>query len=151
MCDFLDTSQHSLADTTYACNVRRSLHDHRLAVVGRDTGEARERLRNYLDDDAAAGVITGRSRSKDQPKLAFVFSGMGPQFWGMARELLDTEPAFRAPVEEFDAELRTYTGWSLLNEFNAPETESRMGETEVAQPANFAVQVGLAALWKSWG
>ena len=28
---------------------------------------------------------------------------------------------------------------------------SRMGETQVAQPANFALQVGLTALWEAWG
>ena len=30
----------------------------------------------------------------------------------------------------------------------APEAESLMEETDTAQPANFALQVGLAALWR---
>lgn len=33
----------------------------------------------------------------------------------------------------------------------ADEAVSRMAETEVAQPANFALQVGLVELWRSWG
>src|SRR5213076_1417858 len=42
-------------------------------------------------------------------------------------------------------------GWSLLGEIEAAEAESRMGESRVLQPALYAVEVGLAALWRSWG
>jgi len=31
------------------------------------------------------------------------------------------------------------------------EASSRMNETEFAQPAIFAIQIALAALWQSWG
>ena len=69
----------------------------------------------------------------------------------MARSLLTDEPVFRAAVERCDAELARYTGWSLLEAMTAAEGVSRMAETEIAQPANFAVQVGLYDLWRSWG
>src|SRR5205814_225176 len=42
-------------------------------------------------------------------------------------------------------------GVSLRNELIAPEGASRLHETEVAQPALFAMQVALAALLRSWG
>lgn len=153
MCRFLGDTVRTLAEVSHSANVRRTQHDHRIAVVARDTTEAQQRLRAYLDDEdkPAAGVVTGRVQQGEKPKLAFVFSGMGPQWWGMGRQLLATEPVFRAAVEECDVELRKYTGWSLIEEFLAPEEQSRMAETEVAQPANFALQVGLAALWRSWG
>ncbi|MFH5211467.1 SDR family NAD(P)-dependent oxidoreductase [Antrihabitans sp. NCIMB 15449] len=54
-------------------------------------------------------------------------------------------------VEKCSVELRKYTGWSLMDELLATEDQSRMSETDVAQPANFALQVGLAELWRSWG
>ena len=50
-----------------------------------------------------------------------------------------------------DELLRPLARWSLLEELSLPEERSRLAETEIAQPALFAIQVGLAALWKSWG
>ncbi|MDI3412162.1 acyltransferase domain-containing protein [Bacillus sonorensis] len=34
--------------------------------------------------------------------LVFVYSGMGPQWWGMGRKLLETELVFRQAVEQCD-------------------------------------------------
>lgn len=151
MCRYLEATEHTLGDVAYSSNLRRTHHDHRLAVVAWDTAEAARRLRSYDEDGPAHGVAAGRAQPGDRPKLAFVFSGMGPQWWGMARRLFATEPVFREAVEACAAELRTYTGWSLVDELLAVEEQSRMSETEVAQPANFALQVGLAELWRSWG
>jgi NADPH:quinone reductase-like Zn-dependent oxidoreductase/malonyl CoA-acyl carrier protein transacylase/SAM-dependent methyltransferase/acyl carrier protein/NADP-dependent 3-hydroxy acid dehydrogenase YdfG len=39
----------------------------------------------------------------------------------------------------------------LIEELNRPEVESRIGDTAFAQPAIFAIQVSLAAVWQSWG
>ncbi|MCO6717026.1 acyltransferase domain-containing protein, partial [Streptomyces sp. CHB19.2] len=50
-----------------------------------------------------------------------------------------------------DREVRRIAGWSLLEEMTADADSSRMAETWLAQPANFALQVGLAALWRSYG
>jgi acyl transferase domain-containing protein len=38
-----------------------------------------------------------------------------------------------------------------MDELSADESASRMAETTVPQPANFALQVGLAELWASLG
>ncbi|NEE33728.1 acyltransferase domain-containing protein, partial [Streptomyces sp. SID7982] len=75
----------------------------------------------------------------------------GPQWWGMGRQLLEEEPVFRDAVTACDRALREFADWSLVEELTAGESVSRMSETWLAQPANFAVQVGLAALWQSHG
>ena len=85
------------------------------------------------------------------PKLAFVCTGMGPQWWKMCRGLLDAYPAFTESILRTDRELSQYTNWSLVDELRADESRSRMGETEVAQPANFAIQIALAEQLKQFG
>ncbi|MFF7790882.1 beta-ketoacyl synthase N-terminal-like domain-containing protein [Streptomyces sp. NPDC007991] len=147
----LSDSPHAVRDVGHTRALRRTHHDHRLAVVAASAAEAAEKLGAFSAGREAKGVSSGRVQAGKPPKLAFVCSGMGPQWWAMARQLLDGEPVFRAVVERCDRELGKYTGWSLLDELLAPEEQSRMAETEVAQPANLAVQLGLAELWRSWG
>ncbi|MBK8323390.1 MAG: type I polyketide synthase [Betaproteobacteria bacterium] len=138
-------------DIAYTAAERRTHHDCRLAVVGRTREQWRERLADILRGEAGPGTASGQRRATAAPRLAFVFSGQGPQWHAMGRELLAGEPAFRAVVEECDALLRPLSGWSLLDELAQSEDRSRLARTDVAQPALFALQVALAALWKSWG
>ena len=44
-----------------------------------------------------------------------------------------------------------HVSWSLLDELGRDETHSRMSETEIAQPALFALQVAVAETWRSYG
>ena len=69
---------------------------------------------------------------------ALVFPGQGTQFAGMGRGLMDL-PAVAATVEQCSAQ----TGLPILEYvLNTPDTALR--ETERAQPAIFALSVGLA-------
>lgn len=96
-------------------------------------------------------MVQGRRLEPEDRRLVWVFTGMGPQWWGMGRGLLESEPVFREVVTACDREIRRLAGWSLLDEMAAGAETSRMAETWLAQPANFAVQAGLAALWRSYG
>ena len=69
----------------------------------------------------------------------------------MGRELMGHEPVFREAIEKCDAALRPWASFSLLEELGRSEETSQMHRTEIGQPAIFAMQVALAALWKSWG
>lgn len=151
MLRFLDVTDHRLSDVVYSCHARRTALDHRLAVVASDTDSVRAQLRAHLDGHEASGVVSGKCTGGGVPKIAFVFSGMGPQWWAMGRHLLIEEPVFRAAVRECDAELAKRTRWSLIDAMLADQSSSRMEQTEIAQPANFALQVGLAKLLQSWG
>jgi acyl transferase domain-containing protein/aryl carrier-like protein len=54
---------------------------------------------------------------------------------------------FNRCLELFEA----MAGWSLLDALGDDEASSRVGDTEVAQPGNFIVQVSLTELLRSWG
>ena len=146
-----DVNAPPVRDVCYTAALRRSHNDHRLAVVGSTAAELRQRLSAFAAGDDAGGAVTGRHVKRLKSKLAFVFSGMGPQWWGMGRQLLREEPIFRDAIEKCDGILREFADWSLIEELTQDEATSRVAEADRAHVANFALQLGLASLWRSWG
>ncbi|BBX05230.1 mycocerosic acid synthase [Mycolicibacterium aichiense] len=136
----------TLPDLQYTLSLRRSHLNYRHVVIADSKDDARQQLRLLAD----GGPISGRTAGS-APKLAFVCTGMGPQWWRMCRGLLDVLPVFTDSIVRTDRELAQYTGWSLVDELRRDETSSRMTETEVAQPANFAVQIALAEQLAQYG
>ncbi len=96
------------------------------------------------------GISSNHLQSR-LPKLAFVFSGIGSQWWAMGRQLWSEETVFREVINQCDDLLRLHGSWSLCEELTASKERSRINETQIAQPAIFCVQIALAALWRSWG
>jgi acyl transferase domain-containing protein/acyl carrier protein len=140
-----------LGDLCFTSSVRRSHHEHRLAVVGSSREEMVRSLEALARGEAPAGTVQGKAKSGSRPRVVFVLSGQGSQWAGMGGSLLQQEPVFRAAIEACDRLLAPLAGWSLLEQLTAPEATSRLHETEVAQPALFAMQFALAELWRSWG
>jgi myxalamid-type polyketide synthase MxaE and MxaD len=141
----------ALADICATAARRRSHHAHRVALVASSPGEMGQQLRAVAWGEAAVGVVTGTVRADRRGRVAFVFSGQGSQWLGMGRSMLALEPAFRDALDRCDAAIARHASWSVLAELAADETTSRLNEIDVVQPALFAIAVGLAALWRSWG
>jgi len=145
------TTPQDLLNLCYTTAGRRSRQTHRAAFLANSKQELQEELHHYLEGNPSINVIQGKQGAEEKQRATFVFSGMGPQWWGMGRELIETVPLFKETILECDQLLRTWAPWSLWDELTATEDQSRLHETQFAQPANFAIQVGLARLWASWG
>ena len=148
---FIKGTAHSLSDIGYSASHHRGHHDHRLTVVASSKEELASHLEAFLSGEPRPSLATGQTGREPLPPLAFVFTGMGPQWWGMGRQLFEQQPVFREVIEQCDALLQPYTDWSLIRELMADEASSRMSETQIAQPANFALQAALTAVWRAWG
>ena len=145
-------SSPTLPDLTYTLGARRNHHPHRLTMVARSTAEAVAELHDFaLGKQGPKSNTAFTPRRELAPRVAFVMSGQGPQWWGMGRELTEHEPVFRGVIEACDKALRPWARFSLLEELARSEDDSQLHRTEIAQPAIFAMHVALAALWKSWG
>ena len=144
-------SQGALANVCYTTSLRRSHHEHRLALVGHTRAELCEHLEAFLAGELRPGMSSGCTIPEYQRKLVFVFPGQGAQWLGMGRQLLAQEPVFRDALEQCAQVLQPHVAWSLLEELTADPSRSRLHEVDVIQPALFAIQVALAALWRSWG
>lgn len=143
--------EKDLEDLCYTAGARRNHHDHRLALTAYSMEELRDGFSAFLNEESMQGIASGRASLGRAPRLAFVFSGQGPQWWGMARQLIEHEPVFRDAIKKCDELFKAHASWSLWHELHATETSALMHETHVAQPAIFSIQVGLAELFKSWG
>lgn len=154
LAEWLAEDATPLAEVSAALVRQRAAFPFRLVQCGHDREELVAGLRAFAEDASPPpGVLPGKkARVPDgaapQP-VVFVFSGQGPQWFAMGRELMEREPLYRAKVLEVEAELQRL-GWlpesSLTAELARDEASSRIGETQIAQPALFALQLGLAAV-----
>jgi len=120
------------ADVAYTTNTGRAHLRYRRAVVAADAAEAAEILRTRA---------TAADAKRPIRRIAFLFSGQGSQYAGMARELFETEPLFRRAIEACDAIV------PVRQLFDSDDIH----QTGNAQPALFALEYALATLWRSWG
>lgn len=144
------SSVPALVDLCFTLSCRREQHAYRLAAVVRSHAELATGLEAWLQGFTPSGFSYSQN-GREAGRTVFVFSGNGCQWWAMGRELLLHNVLFRSVVERCDRQLRPLTGWSLLERLLAAEDESFMDLTSVAQPALFALQIALVALWKSYG
>ncbi len=145
----LRDGEDALHDACNSAGARRAHHYHRLALVSASTEEAAKQLTTFVAEGKAERVF--RDVVTDNPAPVFVFSGMGPQWWRMGRELLERSPSFLAKARDCDRVFRSISGWSILDEMLRDQESSKILETQIAQPANFVLQVSLAAMLRGMG
>lgn len=149
--EYLDEApQANLIDIAHSLANNRSQFEHRLSVAAQTRQELKEKLRRIKKGELPEGCIQGSVLS-DKPRLVFVYTGMGAQWWGMGRQLMECSPVFLEALKKCDALLVSIAGWSLLDELANHEAHSPMDDPVKAQTANYAIQVALTALMKQWG
>ena len=137
-------------DIAYSAMFARDVHPHRLSVEGEDRASVAQALDRFADSGVAPEVVTGKHR-RDASAPAFVFSGNGSQWVGMGLRLLEEEPVFRETLEEIDLLFASHANRSIIADLRAAPTAGGFDRTEVAQPALFAVQVGVTRLFERQG
>ena len=154
------TEETPLADAAWTAGVGRSHFAHRAGVTFRDLDSLREALelveRGAVPESAPGGP------GGPGGKVAFLYTGEGSEWAGMGRELHAAEPVFREVLERCESAFRAEHGESLLavmfgeDAAGAGEEPDRppdrlLARPEWAQPALYALQSALTALWESVG
>ncbi|AGB20664.1 polyketide synthase family protein [Mycobacterium sp. JS623] len=142
----------TLADVCFTAGAGRAHLEHRAALVVNSKESAIELLGALAEDRPAPGLVRGESH--EAPKTAWLFTGQGSQYPGMARELFDTEPLFAEVLIRCATAVADVLEKPLLDvifDADSPDGEELLRQTSYAQPALFAVEMGLARLWQSWG
>ena len=146
---FEATNEHSARELCHALSVRKTHFPVREIVDGNGKSDFIQKLselENRLEQEASSNSVL-----KSHNEMAFIFTGQGQQWFGMGAALLREEKVFRDHLMECDDLFQEFTEWSLIDALSNRDAELDLSQTYIAQPVLFALQTGLATLWRSWG
>ena len=163
--DAIRNPQSAVQELAFTANTTRSHFEHRLAIQANNTDNLKIGLDSFISSNVerdgipldgagyhpAPRIEIGQTKPGVQPRIAFLFTGQGSQYAGMGRQLYETQPTFRAALDECAKILDSILGRSLLEIIFADKNDSTINQTQYTQPALFAFEYALAKLWLSWG
>ena len=145
----------AISDICHAANTGRNHFEQRAVLICGSREAAQQKLGALAQGKPAPGLIAGTTLRERRPRVAFLFPGQGLQYTGMAQELYERAPAFRecldrcaAAYDDFGREDGSPPLKSLMFDQDSAQL---LKQTRYVQPALYALQVSLAALWQSWG
>ncbi|TVY82152.1 Reducing polyketide synthase [Lachnellula suecica] len=150
-----------MSNIAYTLGQRRSLMQWRVAIPTTSSFDLIQALNS-------GKVLPVR---ENDPRIGFVFTGQGAQYYNMGRELYENYPVYASTIESCDRYLASLgapfslagtfahylhvlasiTDLARLDELNKDETTSRINEAHISQPACTAIQLALTDLLRSWG
>ncbi len=133
------------SDMAWTAGVARSHFERRAAVAFKDAESLRAGLREVVEGT--------RKPSEDAAtKVAFVYTGQGSQWYGMGRTLYEREPVVKDVLDRCERVMLEERGASLLDVmFGAGTAAGDLYDTTWSQPAVYALECALTALWRSIG
>ena len=135
----------TLADMAWTASVGRSHFSRRAGITFGDAASLRRKLGALATNEED---IPARAAGR----IAFAYTGQASQWVGMGEALYESEPVVRAVLDRCDDVLREYRDISLLDVmFGRAGHGTLLDEAEWTQPAIYALECALTALWASVG
>ncbi|KAH6899708.1 polyketide synthase [Thelonectria olida] len=148
MAKYVDSRDVGIEDLAYSLSTRRTMHQQRSFVVAEHSASLLEQL--STPRPAAPWTPTQQST----PRLGFIFTGQGAQWYAMGRQLIEQCPHFRQSLKRCDKILKALPDapeWSILAELNKTKETTNLGETLYSQTICTALQLALIDLMETWG
>ena len=154
----LSSSDVELSDICFTSNVGRHHFNYRLGIVATDKSELADKLQQTL---SANFILSNK-------KIAFLFTGQGSQYVGMAQQLYNTLSVFRENCDRCFEILQLHLndlrkgeqpfGFNTFlksgnppNESISPFAPTLIDQTQYTQPLLFTIEYALAQMWLAWG
>jgi len=103
-----------------------------------------------LTATSAQAAVAASSSSK--PRVVFMYSGQGAQYYGMGSELYQRNSAFRSQMDQCDALYRQHTGNSLLQSlYDETRRRQPLSDVILSHAALFSIGVSLTYVLKAEG
>lgn len=140
-----------LSDLAFTLQQGRKAFDQRCAVVADTPSQVAACLEHLHPKHLHYGQAPERA-----PDIVFMFSGQGAQYPNMAKALYTVEPVFQRHLDQClrtlshacDENLRALL---FPSQPSLSEAQSRIQETQWAQPLLFSIEYALAKLLIHWG
>lgn len=133
-----------MSNVAYTLGQRRSLLPWRVAVPATESFDLVEKI--------SKGTINPVKETGHSPRIGFVCTGQGAQWWAMGRELYERYPIFTQVIDDASAILTELGApYTLVEELSLDEKTTRVNQAHISQPACTAIQLALIELLRSWG
>lgn len=143
--------EFSLRDMAFTASLGRAQLNQRLAVIGKDKDEIKQKLQASRGGRAPKGLVSGQVFGKVKPRIAYIFTGQGSQYADMGRELYDAEPRFAETIHRVASFMDPQLGAPLLEVLFGEKSAEYLANTRYVQPALFTLEYALADLMRYWG
>ncbi|KAH6672349.1 putative lovastatin nonaketide synthase [Halenospora varia] len=123
-----------------------SKHQSRSYVIGKNTEQVIEKLNG--------GAAPWTRSTKTKPRIGYVFTGQGAQWYAMGRELIEKSPMFRQTIEKCDEVFQTLENppsWSCLTELLKSKEDSLVNGIEFSSSLATSIQLAVVDLLRAWG
>lgn len=137
----------TIENLVHTYSTRRSMHRFRAFAVGEDLASLSESAKNM-------NPLASWKQASKSPRLGFIFTGQGAQWYAMGRQLIEQNGLFKSILLECESVLKTLPdapSWSIVDELTKSQTESRLSQSEFSQPLCTALQIALVDVLRSWG
>ena len=145
--ELIETKEpQTLADMAISANRRIARHAYRVCLKAGSVKILRDEIAKWQKN----GTKPQRAAGPDLP-VAFVFSGNGTAWAGMARDVFAGNSAFKRKFKEAAAAFADLGQRDLESKLFDPELETMLDRAEIVQPLIFSIQVAMASALENAG
>ncbi|MCY3540624.1 MAG: SDR family NAD(P)-dependent oxidoreductase [Gammaproteobacteria bacterium] len=132
-----------LSDAAWTAGMGRCHFEWRAGLLFSTTSELRSRLATLAE--------TELQQPRTPKTVAFAYTGQGSQWAGMGQDLYEQEPVARRVLDRCEQVFLEERGTSLLDVMFGRTGNGQLGDTVWEQPALYALESAITALWASVG
>jgi phthiocerol/phenolphthiocerol synthesis type-I polyketide synthase C len=144
-----NTKDVSLYDVSYCLSYHRDWLKERAIVYAQNSQTLAKQLLAFAGDENPDDVTSGSALATAKGPV-FVYSGNGSQWHAMGKDLF-ADAVFNQTIQEIDRLFSDYIDYSLADDLSGRLSADRYEFTELAQPALFALQVGITTMLRAKG
>ena len=146
----LNNPDIDLEDIAFTLQTTRQDFAVRNALVAADLNDLKNQLADEDKLSSSANILKEKGTN-----IVFMFPGQGSQYVNMGKELYDTEPVYKAAIDECAEillnEMKEDVRTVIFSQVEDEHAAEKLKNTYYTQPAIFITSYALAKLYLSWG